>query len=399
MATATLPAPAVTPPPAGTLAPLTPKPGYFQQALPANVILLSFFALTLPLAALVLTRLNTILLWVYIWLFGMTHFVVTLTVYLQSQNLKHFASTWRNRLLFFAIPVVIFVGFDLLHAFRIGATFPVFALLFWGAIRLLDFNHFNRQSFGVLQLYKNRTGVKFPLWVKKCENWAFAALTGLLFVTFLSGGLFPLLQPGGWLTVWEVGAAPDSPALSLDVLQAASVVGLVAAVGLLAAAVTGIVRSWKAAGRPAGLTPALLYFAFQVVSAAMAVVSFPLYIAALAIHYVEYHVLMLPRCFHTPLDSGNRLDRAYGKLRSHRGLFYLVVVAVAGLVTAGSLAGMGMMGRGPEALTKPFNYLVLIAVFDGLFVFHYFIEMLIWRFGDPFFRKTLVGLYFAPKAA
>ena len=58
-----------------------------------------------------------------------------------------------------------------------------------------------------------------------------------------------------------------------------------------------------------------------------------------------------------------------------------------------------MMGRSPESLTKPFNYLVLIAVFDGLFVFHYFVEMLIWRFGDPFFRKTLVGLYFAPKAA
>src|SRR4051812_24941812 len=98
---------AVTPPPVGGLAPLPAKVGHFQQALPANVILLSFFALTLPLAALVLTRPNTILLWVYIWLFGMTHFVVTLAVYCQSQNLRYFASTWRNRLLFFAIPVAI----------------------------------------------------------------------------------------------------------------------------------------------------------------------------------------------------------------------------------------------------------------------------------------------------
>lgn len=392
----TAPASAVTPPPVGTLAPVT-KSGYFQQALPAHLILLSFFALTVPLAVLVLLRPNTVLLWVYVWLFGMTHFVVTLAVYCQSQNLRHFASTWRNRLLFFAVPVVIFVGFDLLHAFRVGARFPVFALVFWGAIRLLDFNHFNRQSFGVLQLYKNRTGVKFPLWVKRCENWTFAALTGLLFVTFLSGGLFPLFQAGGRLTVAPVGTALDAPALSLDALQAAAVAGLVLAAGLLTAAATGIVRSWKAAGRPAGLTPALLYFAFQVVSAAMAVVSFPLYIAALAIHYVEYHVLMVPRCFHTPLDGGSRIDRLYGRLRSHRGLFYLAVVAVAGLVTLGSIAGMGMMGRSPASLSQPFSYLMLIAVFDGLFVFHYFIEMLIWRFGDPFFRKTLVGLYFAPK--
>ena len=391
--------PSVTPAPASILAPLPAKEGYFQQALPPNVILLSFFAVTLPLAALTLLRPDTVLLWVYVWLFGMTHFVITLTVYMQSRNLKHFASTWRNRLLFFAIPVMIFVGFDLLHAFRVGARFPLFALVFWGAVRLLDFNHFNRQSFGVLQLYKGRTGVKFPLWVKKAENWAFAGLTGLLFVTFLSGGLFPLLQPGGWLTVWPVGAGPEAPVLSLDVLQAAAVVGLVVTAGLLATAVTGIVRHWRVAGRPAGLTPALLYLAFQAVSAAMAVVSFPLYLAALAIHYVEYHVLMLPRCFHTPLDSGSRLDRAFGKVRAHRGLFYAGVVAVAGLVTAGSVAGMGAMGRNPESLTKPFDYLVLIAVFDGLFVFHYFIEMLIWRFGDPFFRKTLVGLYFAPKGA
>ena len=36
------------------------------------------------------------------------------------------------------------------------------------------------------------------------------------------------------------------------------------------------------------------------------------------------------------------------------------------------------------------------AIFDGLFVFHYFVETLIWRFGDPFFRKE-AALYFAVK--
>jgi hypothetical protein len=382
-----------TPPPAA--APV----GYFQQALPAHLILLSFPLIAVPLALATIYRPNNLLLWVYVWLFGMTHFVITLTVYLQSQNLRHFAGTWRNRVLFFAVPVVLFVGFDLLHAFRVGALFPVFALYFWGAFRLLDFNHFNRQSFGVYQMYKGRTGVRFPTWLKKTENWFFGGLTGLIFVTFLAGGLFPLVQPGGPLTAVDLGAGMDAPQLPLAYLQYAAVgLGLVTA-GLFVAAVVGILHHWRAGGRPEGMKAALCYLLFQTAAALMAVASFPLYLAALTIHYVEYHVLMVPRCFHTPLDQGSRLDRIYGRVRSHRGLFYLIVVVVAGLVTAGSIAGMGMMGRSPAALDQPFNYLLMIAVFDGLFAFHYFIEMLIWRFSDPFFRKTLTGLYFAPKPA
>lgn len=41
---------------------------------------------------------------------------------------------------------------------------------------------------------------------------------------------------------------------------------------------------------------------------------------------------------------------------------------------------------------------VLLAMFDGLFVFHYSVDSLIWKFGDPFYRTTLAPLYFAPRA-
>lgn len=388
---------AATPPPAGTLA--GPRPlGYFERSLPPALILGTFFVVTLPMAALVRLTSTGVVVWVYLWLFGMTHFVLTLTVYMQSRNLRHFAATWRNRLLFFAVPVAIFVAFDLLHAFRIGATFPLFALWFWGAVRLLDFNHFNRQSFGVYQLFKARTGVRFPAGLKRTEDGFFAALTGLLFVTFLSGGLCPLLQPGGWLTVADLGRGLSDPVLPLDVLQAATVAGIVAGFALLLVSVAGLVRTWRAAGRPGGLAMALAYLGFQAAGAVMAVVSFPLYIAALAIHYVEYHVLMAPRCFRSRLDEASRLDRWYGRARANRALFYAAVVGVAALVTACAAAGMGVMGRYPEVFTEPVGYLALIAVFDGLFVFHYFVEMLIWRFSDPYFRQSMAGLYFAPKA-
>ena len=158
-------APAVTPPPAHALRPL----GYFQRRWPAALVLAAFPALALPMAAAVLLSASNLLLWAYVWLFGMTHFVATLALYARSENLRHFASTRGNRLVFFALPVTL------------------------------------------------------------------------------------------------------------------------------------IAR-----------------------------------------------------------------------------------------------AGMGMMGRDPGAAGRPFEYLALIAVFDGLFVFHYFVEMFVWRFGDPHFRKELSGLYFAP---
>jgi hypothetical protein len=38
---------------------------------------------------------------------------------------------------------------------------------------------------------------------------------------------------------------------------------------------------------------------------------------------------------------------------------------------------------------------MLISVFDGLFVTHYLIEARIWKFGEPFYRHTLIPLYFS----
>ena len=49
-----------------------------------------------------------------------------------------------------------------------------------------------------------------------------------------------------------------------------------------------------------------------------------------------------------------------------------------------SFSLMGM-DAGPDAG----RYLVFAAIFDGLFVFHYFVETMIWRFGDPYFRTPL----------
>jgi hypothetical protein len=112
-------------------------------------------------------------------------------------------------------------------------------------------------------------------------------------------------------------------------------------------------------------------------------------------HYVEYHVLMYPRCFHTPLDPGRRADRLFARLRRSPVVFYGVLLGVAALVTACTWLGMGALierdGGSPRT-----SYLALISLFDGLFVFHYFVESLIWKFSDPHYRQTLGPLYFGP---
>ena len=85
---------------------------------------------------------------------GVTHFVITPVLYLQSSNLRYFASSWRNRLIYFVIPIAIFAGFNLYRTLEIAVLLPVFDIGFRLLIQCVDFQHFGRQSFGVLQLFK-----------------------------------------------------------------------------------------------------------------------------------------------------------------------------------------------------------------------------------------------------
>jgi hypothetical protein len=42
---------------------------------------------------------------------------------------------------------------------------------------------------------------------------------------------------------------------------------------------------------------------------------------------------------------------------------------------------------------------VTLTAFDALILVHYLLEMFIWKFSDPHFRKSMAGVYFTPKAA
>jgi hypothetical protein len=371
----------------------TPTPGYFQRTTPVALILGAFVVFTLPLTWLVLTEPDSPLLLklelVYMLGLGVTHFVITPTIYLQSNNLRHFASSWRNRMIYFAIPVGIFVVFDLYRALEVAVLLPVFDVAFRLTIRAVDFQHFSRQSFGVLQLFKARAGVKFPAWQRRVEYWYAWATVAVLLVTYLRGGRLDTdVHPGLIAAHWLFAAVLAGLGLTILI---------------------GIAVTARSAERPGRLLAPASYFILQTISALLAAYSTALYGIALAMHYVEYHVLMLPRCFNTPLDPRQWTDRLFGRLRSSRIIFYLAILLGALIVTelvgnvatsmvnamtavlAGMWKGYGG-GAGPTS-----SYTALLAIFDGLFVFHYFVEMFIWRFSEPYYRQSLSPLYFAAK--
>ncbi len=389
-----------------TVAPLTQTPppqvratpaGYFEQPLPIAIILGSFFAVTVPLAIMELFAPSAAITWLYVWLFGITHFVITLTIYCQRANLTYFASSWKTATVFFAVPVFIFIAFDLIHAFRLKAEWPLLALVFFGAVRFFDFFHLNRQTFGVLQMFKGRTKSKYPQALRTTENRYLISFVLVLMTTFLAGGVCPLLLGGGPLSLARLSPIIDATrVLDIAVLQVAWLV-LGAATATL---FVRVIRGHLAMATATGSGPALAYVTLQTLGALMAALYLPLYIATLAIHYVEYHVLMVPRVFRSPLDESSRIDRTYGWLRDRPVLFVVAILILAALVTRGAMLGMNAaMGAPLVDFESPVSYLMLIALFDGIFVFHYFVEMFIWKFSDPHFRKQLAGIYFSPKPA
>jgi hypothetical protein len=345
--------------------------GFLQKPLIPYLILGSFLIFTLPLCLLAASTESFLepwsLGWLYVCALGTTHFVLTLTIYLQSSNLRYFTSSGTKRVLYFLVPILIFVFFDLYRALQVAVMLPALDLVVRCIIRILDFQHFNRQSYGVFQLFKGKSKA-FPRWTRRVENYYFLGLSLLLFLSFLTGGRFDIDFLWTRLALIPVG-------ICLLILLA------------------GFGRAWRDTLDRTTLVAPFAYFLLQSTSAVLAIADNRFYLCCLAMHYVEYHVLMYPRCFHAPLDPRSRTDRIFAVLRRNKTIFYGLLLGLAGLVTYCTWLGMGSLIE-REGDAENASFLVLISLFDGLFVFHYFIECLIWKFSDPHYRQTLGPLYF-----
>lgn len=343
------------------VAALKPRP-FLQAGRPLWSILATFPFVTLPLVYVGLSDISVsarmLIYDVYLCLFGITHFVLTFTVYMHSDNLEHYRQSSKNKLIYFHAPLAIFLFFPLFFGTGLAETFPVVAVVVLMAVRFANYRHLTRQAYGVSRLLGRSFDVRAPKWQALAEHALLSVLTLLMFLTFLYGGEF----------VWE----------PLAVKLAVSV-----SIALVAVVAIGYAQAAMASGDAMRVLAPVAYLSLQIVSILLAVYKTELYVATLAMHYVEYHVLMMPRCFETKLNLERMPDRVFAALRSNRMVFY------------GGLVALAVIFMAMRSATQSAGGAITFYMFDALFVFHYFIESYIWRFSEPHYRQTLGPLYFA----
>ncbi len=311
----------------------------------------------------------------YLFLLGNTHFAITWALYLNSANLGHFRSSPLRKLVYFVVPAIIMLAFFALGSADLPPEGAWITLPFWISITAIDYFHAVRQTFGVLQMFKARAGASgFPRGLARMDNTYFLSLWALQVITFANGkdqgfdGRFDGHSVVSWLLVG------------------------VAAL-LFGGVMRGMWSAWRSAeGDKGALAAALVYFLLQAAGSWLVVWHSRLYFASLAMHYVEYHVLIAPRIFEAKVDPASHVDRFAAVLRRRKIAIYAVVVAVAACVSAGPLLALGGL-----EITKDnsrFGWL-FVNLLNGIFVAHYFVEAFVWKFRNPFYKKTLAPLYFA----
>lgn len=356
----------------------TPARSHYLQSPQIAIIYLSFLLLTVPLAWLQVTSgvdpaTSRWLTLGYVVIFGNTHFAITWALYLNHANLEYFSSSPLRKLVYFLGPPAILLSFWYLGIRQLPTPGTVAFIAFTLALTAVDYFHAVRQSFGVYVMFRARTGFRFPSWMTSVDNWYFLALWALQVVTFARG---------------VFSGAPGH----VDAGDPFTRMGLAGAVVLLGVILSQQAQAWQAGGDRGAILAALGYLAFQSASAALVVWDARMFVASLAMHYVEYHVLMAPRLFRVPLDAGSGADRAAAFFRRHKAVFYLALLLMAAWASA---AAIFTQSGAPIAPTGPQFPWYLVNMLNGIFLAHYFIEAFVWKFGNPFYRQTLGPVYFA----
>ena len=161
--------------------------GKFCPAVDHGLILGAFAFVTLPMAVLVMFRPVMGVVWLYLWLFGMTHFVLTFTIYLQSKNLRHFTKSWKNIAIFCVAPVAVFAFFDVYQALQVALLLPLVHMAFRSLVRMVDFFHWRGRASACCSCSRRSLVAAIRRGSIRTENRFFLVLTALLGCTFFEG--------------------------------------------------------------------------------------------------------------------------------------------------------------------------------------------------------------------
>jgi hypothetical protein len=337
---------------------------YFERPIPIALVLGIFAFGVVPLALLQLVP-NFVGVVPHLMLLcavglGTSHFFLTLAIYFSRSHLQYFRSSLQRALIYFGLPILIFGFLAWIASSGVRDTHPHEVAYLFAFVRMLDFFHVGRQSFGMLQLWK-RPLRDVPAWTRGAENTFFVGAAAMQWQSFWVGGQFPGERIEGLL-----------PA---------------AALGVLFVSIASVYARLVAAGGGRAAKLAFAYFVVQAICSAAAIYRTWLYLTVLAVHYLEYHVIMYPRCFSPEPEAAaaatSRRAHWLDWLRTRPLVFYALLVP---LLIAFQLRNSIQPG------SRPLTF--LIHVFDGIFVVHYVMDAFLWRFGNPFYRQLLGPLYF-----
>lgn len=308
--------------------------------------------------------------WTYWSTLGLGHFYITFVLYLQARNRRYFTSSSENFMIYFIIPGAFFIYTGLSRTFEFWGNTKALGVAAGIAtiVRCLDFNHFAGQTFGVLQIVKSHSRAVFRTSQRHLER-LFLLSAGVLQVEtqFISGGRIDLSN-------------------TLVLLTASLAFVFFAGVSIR------FLGALARQGSNRGIWIPFGYFLAQASCTIGAAIDIRLYGPALAIHYVEYHLLITQRMMHAELDRNRWSDRALLLFLKKPG--FLAAAAMVFSVFMYTIftrkAGMGpIFDQLPTTLQFTYN------MSNGIFFMHYFVESFVWKFKNPFYREEM--RFLAPK--
>lgn len=340
----------------------------FQRPRVIALLVATYFLISVPYAWLTLFSTNQPLLdgilWVYWATLGLGHFFITFVLYFQVRNLRYFRSSAENITIYFLIPAafLIYTGISVTFNFwgnpkALGVVAAVATLVRW-----FDVNHFAGQSFGVLQLTKAHSGAAFRGLQRRAERFFFLGAGALQGESmFLTGNRIDLSNR--------------------VVLVTAVFTGLCFFGALIPFAVTVARQKFsRAVLVPFG------YFLAQASCTIGAAIDMRLYGPALALHYVEYHLLISQRLAGAQLDRTVWTERALSFVQRRPGWLVAGAMAFSTLMYAIYTRKMGLgevYDASPTSLQFAYN------MSNGIFFMHYFVESFVWKFRNPFYREEM----------
>ena len=298
------------------------------------------------------------------------HFAATLNfTYLHKENREYYRANWVK---YFALPILILVAYAVRHRF---SPLSLYSILLVTIAKVWGMQHIGLQNYGILSLYRGRSTARADALLPKFERAVFYELIALAIFRDV-------------FQIWHLH--PDEYLLKGVSWALFGVFGFTCAAYLT--------RIWMQRKIAPVSFPLILYFA----TAVAVMIHWPIYDrlgAAIGGGMIFFYVFNGQHClaylglqFHMESNK-KRSQLEFGSLAEGSSGFARFYAPLA--VGAATLLAMAtywyLRSNGSLPADVP-SSLQALTVLDGIFVAHYYIESLTWKFSNAHNRAVVLPL-------